>query len=75
MNYDHVTKISRDDGLLSEPTIEVNGNDLWCKRMLYNMINAFFAQCSKSWRLAQNDMIHHSSEEVPKCLVARPYNE
>ena len=23
----HVTKIPRDDGLLSEPTTEVNGND------------------------------------------------
>ena len=29
----HVTKIPRDDGLLSEPTTEVNGNDLWCKRV------------------------------------------
>ena len=29
----HVTKIPRDDGLLSEPSTEVNGNDLWCKRV------------------------------------------
>ena len=26
-SYGHVTKIPRDDGLLSEPTTEVNGND------------------------------------------------
>ena len=25
--YGHVTKIPRDDGLLPEPTTEVNGND------------------------------------------------
>ena len=25
--YGHVTKIPRDDGLISEPTTEVNGND------------------------------------------------
>ena len=27
ISYGHVTKIPRDDGLLSEPTTEVNGND------------------------------------------------
>ena len=27
LSYGHVTKISRDDGLLSEPTTELNGND------------------------------------------------
>ena len=27
LSYDHVTKISVYDGLLSEPTTEVNGND------------------------------------------------
>ena len=27
ISYCHVTKIPRDDGLLSEPTTEVNGND------------------------------------------------
>ena len=27
ISFDHVTKIPRDDGLLSEPTTEVNGND------------------------------------------------
>ena len=27
INYGHGTKIPRDDGLLSEPTTEVNGND------------------------------------------------
>ena len=26
-SYGHVTKIPSDDGLLSEPTTEVNGND------------------------------------------------
>ena len=26
-------KIPRDDGLLSEPTTEVNGNNPWCKRV------------------------------------------
>ena len=31
MSYGHVTKISRDDGLLSELTTEVNGNVLYCK--------------------------------------------
>ena len=34
ITYGHVTKIPRDDGLLSEPTTEVNGNDPWCKRVL-----------------------------------------
>ena len=32
MSYGHVTKMSRDDKLLSEPTTEVNGNsagDWW----------------------------------------------
>ena len=27
ISYGHVTKIPCDDGLLSEPTTEVNGND------------------------------------------------
>ena len=27
ISYGHLTKIPRDDGLLSEPTTEVNGND------------------------------------------------
>ena len=27
ISYGHVTKIPRDDGLLSKPTTEVNGND------------------------------------------------
>ena len=27
ISYGHVTKIPRDDGLLSEPTTEVNGDD------------------------------------------------
>ena len=27
ISYGHVTKLPRDDGLLSEPTTEVNGND------------------------------------------------
>ena len=27
ISYGRVTKIPRDDGLLSEPTTEVNGND------------------------------------------------
>ena len=27
ISYGHVTKIPRDDGLLSEPNTEVNGND------------------------------------------------
>ena len=27
ISYGHVTKIPRDDGLLSEPTTELNGND------------------------------------------------
>ena len=27
INYGHMTKIPHDDGLLSEPTTEVNGND------------------------------------------------
>ena len=27
ISYGHVMKIPRDDGLLSEPTTEVNGND------------------------------------------------
>ena len=27
ISYGHVTKIPRDDGLLSEKTTEVNGND------------------------------------------------
>ena len=27
ISYGHVTKIPRNDGLLSEPTTEVNGND------------------------------------------------
>ena len=27
ISYGHVTKIPRDDGLLSEPITEVNGND------------------------------------------------
>ena len=27
ISYGHVTKIPRDDGLLSEPTTEVNDND------------------------------------------------
>ena len=27
ITYGHATKIPRDDGLLSEPTTEVNGND------------------------------------------------
>ena len=26
-SYGHVTKVPRDDGLLSEPTTEINGND------------------------------------------------
>ena len=33
ISYGHVTKIPREDGLLSEPTTEVNGNDPKCKRM------------------------------------------
>ena len=33
ISYVHVTKIPRDDGLLSEPTTEVNGNDPLCKRV------------------------------------------
>ena len=31
--YGNVTKIPRDDSLLSEQTTEVNGNDPWCKRV------------------------------------------
>ena len=33
ISYGHVTKIPRDDGLLYEPTTEVNGNDPYCKRV------------------------------------------
>ena len=33
ISYGDVTKIPRDDGLLSEPTTEVNGNDPYCKRV------------------------------------------
>ena len=33
ISYAHVTKIPRDDGVLSEPTTEVNGNDPYCKRV------------------------------------------
>ena len=36
LEYGHVTKISRDDGLLSEPTTEVNGNEPVCKRVPNN---------------------------------------
>ena len=32
MSYGHVTKISFDHVLLSEPTTEANGNDPYCKR-------------------------------------------
>ena len=31
-----MTKIPRDDGLLSEPTTDVNGNDPQCKRVIFN---------------------------------------
>ena len=37
ISYGHVMKIPRDDGLLSEPTIEMNGNDLLCMRESKNM--------------------------------------
>ena len=33
VSYDHVTIIPRNSGVLSGPTTEVNGNDLWCKRV------------------------------------------
>ena len=33
ISYGHVKKIPRDDGLLSEPTTGVNGNDPKCKRV------------------------------------------
>ena len=33
-----MTKIPRDDGLLSEPTTEVNGNDPQCKRVMMDFI-------------------------------------
>ena len=41
IGYNHVTKIPRDDGLLSEPTTEVNGNDPSCKRVLRVVIVHF----------------------------------
>ena len=38
MSYGHLTKIPRDDGLLSEPTTEVNGNDPYCKSVGQRMV-------------------------------------
>ena len=35
ISYGHVTKIPRDNGVLSEPSKEVNGNDLSCERVAH----------------------------------------
>ena len=42
ISYGHVSKIPHDDGLLSEPTTEVNGNDPWCKSVPIYMGSRMF---------------------------------
>ena len=47
-SYGHVMKISRDQRLLSEPTTEVNWNDLQCERVtiMYNKSGSVFTNDS-----------------------------
>ena len=54
MSYGHVTKVSRNDVLLSGPTPEVNGNDPLCKRVGYHNLTSFTPASSSCALLCKN---------------------